>query len=96
MSDGLETRRFLQGVGHSVGEEGGDRARFGGEITSILGAKVSFVLERGGPGAGFIQAHSSLGDFSQNFAPDKAKETARRSFQDARIYPKEFPKDFVK
>jgi hypothetical protein len=68
----------------------------GGEITSILGAKVSFVVERGGPGAGSIQAHSSLNEFSENFAHDKAKETARRSFQDARIYPKEFPKDFVK
>lgn len=68
----------------------------GGEVTSVLGAKVSFFVERGGPGEGFIQAHANLGSFSENFAPDKAKETARRSYQDSRIYPQEFPKDFLK
>ncbi|HEX4962331.1 MAG TPA: hypothetical protein VF173_15955 [Thermoanaerobaculia bacterium] len=68
----------------------------GGEITSILGAKISFFVERGGPGAGFIEAHSSLNHFGENFAPDKSKETARRTFRDSRIYPKEFPKDFLK
>ena len=66
----------------------------GGEVTSILGAKISFVVERGGPGSGFIQAHCNMSNFSENFAPDKAKETARRSFQDSRIYPQVFPKDF--
>ncbi len=68
----------------------------GGEVTSILGAKVSFVLERGGADATLIQAHSSLTNFGENFAADKSKETARRSFRDARVYPKEFPKDFLK
>jgi len=68
----------------------------GGEVTSVLGAKVSFFLERGGPGSGFIQGHCNLSEFNQNFAPDKAKETARRSFQDSRIYPRAFPKDFLK
>jgi hypothetical protein len=67
----------------------------GGEITSILGAKISFYLERGGPGSGFIQAHSNMSSFGANFAPDKAKESARRTFQDARIYPQTFPKDFL-
>lgn len=68
----------------------------GGEVTSVLGAKVSFVLERGGPGAGFIKAHSSLNHFGENFALDKSKETARRTFQSSQIYPQEFPKDFLK
>jgi len=68
----------------------------GGEITSILGAKISFFLERGGPGSGFIEAHSSMGSFGSNFAPDKSKETARRNFRDARIFPQTFPNDFLK
>jgi hypothetical protein len=66
----------------------------GGEVTSVLGTKISFFVERGGPGSGFIQAHADLGTFNQNFALDKSKETARRSFQDSRIYPRQFPKDF--
>ena len=68
----------------------------GGEITSILGAKISFLLERGGPGEGFIEAHSNMGQFGSNFAPDKAKETARRTLRDARIFPQTFPNDFLK
>jgi hypothetical protein len=68
----------------------------GGEVTSVLGAKVSFFLERGGPGAGVIRAHCNLSHFSENFALDKSKETSRRSYQDSRIYPQEFPRDFLK
>ena len=68
----------------------------GGEVTSILGAKVSFLVERGGDDRTVILAHSSLTDFGENFALDKSKETARRTFRDARVYPKEFPKDFLK
>jgi hypothetical protein len=68
----------------------------GGEVTSVLGAKVSFFVERGGPGSGFIQAHSSLNHFNENFALDKSKETARRTYKDSRIFPQEFPKDFLK
>jgi hypothetical protein len=68
----------------------------GGEISSILGAKISFYLERGGPGSGFIEAHSDMGSFGANFARDKAKETARRTFRDARIFPQTFPNDFLK
>ncbi|HEX4494221.1 MAG TPA: hypothetical protein VIE43_01010 [Thermoanaerobaculia bacterium] len=68
----------------------------GGEVTSVLGAKVSFYLDRGGPGAGFIQAHSNFSSFNANFALDKSKETVRRSYQDSRVYPQEFPRDFLK
>jgi len=66
----------------------------GGEITSILGAKISFLVERG-KGEGYILAHSNMSSFGANFAPDKGKETARRSFQDARIFPQKFPNDFL-
>lgn len=65
-----------------------------GEITSILGAKVSFLVERGGRGSGVVQAHCHLGTFSKNFAPDKSKETARRTVTSLRIFPKKFPNDF--
>jgi hypothetical protein len=68
----------------------------GGEVTSIMGAKISFFVEAGGPGEGFIEAHANASTFSQNFAPDKGKETARRTFRDVRIYPKTFPDDFLK
>jgi hypothetical protein len=68
----------------------------GGEITSILGAKVSFHVERGGPGSGFVEAHCHLGTFSKNFAPDRSKETARRTTTNLRIFPKKFPNDFVR
>ena len=68
----------------------------GGEVTSVLGAKVSFFLERGGPGTGVIRAHCNFSSFNSNFTLDKSKETARRSYQDSRIYPQEFPRDFLK
>jgi hypothetical protein len=68
----------------------------GGEITSILGAKVSFHVERGGPGSGFVQAHCNFGTFSTNFAPDRSKETARRTYTTLRIFPKKFPTDFLR
>ncbi|HVR06577.1 MAG TPA: hypothetical protein VMW75_00890 [Thermoanaerobaculia bacterium] len=67
----------------------------GGAISSVVGAKISFLLERGSPGAGVIEAHCDLGTFGENFAPDKSKETARRSGpRNAAIYPKSFPADF--
>src|SRR4051794_5036274 len=68
----------------------------GGEVTSILGAKISFFVEQGGPGEGFIEAHANASTFSQNFAPDKGKETARRTSRDVRIHAKTFPDDFLK
>jgi len=66
-----------------------------GAITSILGAKVSFRVDRGGPGSGFILAHCHIGTFTRNFAPDRSKETARRTVTSLRIFPKKFPNDFV-
>jgi hypothetical protein len=72
----------------------GIRPGSGGEVASILGAKVSFHVERGGPGSGFVQAHCHLGTFSKNFAPDRSKETARRTITSLRIFPKKFPNDF--
>jgi hypothetical protein len=68
----------------------------GGEVTSIMGAKISFYVEAGGPGEGFLEGHCNASTFSQNFAPDKGKETARRTVKDARIHPKTFPDDFFK
>jgi hypothetical protein len=69
----------------------------GGAISSVVGAKISFLLERGSPGAGVIEAHCDLGTFAQNFAPDKSKETARRAgARNAGIYPQAFPNDFVR
>lgn len=65
-----------------------------GEITSILGAKVSFYVEKSGPGSGFILAHCPFGTFSQNFAPDRSKDTARRTTTSVRVFPKKFPNDF--
>ena len=48
------------------------------------------------PGAGG-EVTSILGanSFGSNFAPDKSKETARRTFRDARIFPQTFPGDFL-
>jgi hypothetical protein len=67
-----------------------------GEVASVLGAKVSFYVEKAGPGSGFIQAHCHLGTFSKNFTPDRSKDTARRTITGLRIFPKKFPNDFLR
>ena len=72
----------------------GIRPGSGGEITSILGAKVSFLIESAGPGSEILRGHCNLGTFAKNFAPDRSKDTARRTITSVRIFPKKFPADF--
>lgn len=74
----------------------GIRPGSGGEITSILGAKVSFHIETAGPGSAVLRAHCNLGTFSKNFSPDRSKDTARRTWTSAGIFPKKFPNDFLR
>lgn len=67
-----------------------------GEVASILGAKISFTVERGGPGEGILRAHSDAVTFHENFALDKSKETARRTEKISGVHPQRFPNDFLK
>ncbi len=65
-----------------------------GRIEGVNGAQLSFHIEMSHPKQGFEQGHASLGDFSRNFAIDKAKESTRRQRETSGLYPNSFPADW--
>ena len=65
-----------------------------GRIEGIIGAKISFHLEKSHPKQGFTEGSASLGDFSKNFEPDKSTESNRRQKLTSALYPTQFPDEW--
>ena len=62
-----------------------------GRIEGIIGAKISFHLEKSHPKQGFTEGWAAVGDFGRNFAPDKSSESNRRQTTTSSLYPAQFP-----
>ncbi len=62
-----------------------------GRIEGVIGAQISFHMEKSGPKQGYTIGHASLGDFNLNFAMDKGKESNRRQKETSGMYANAFP-----
>jgi hypothetical protein len=73
---------------------GVDAQRGRGWITFIGDGKVSFYLERGTPGAPWIEGVCTLELFGMNFTQDPYDLVANAGYIRSKHYTKQFPNEF--
>jgi len=65
-----------------------------GVVTCVDPFRVSFYLEHGLPGMGYLEAQCSLDLFGMNFLPDPLRPNSP-AYRTSKHFPKAFPEAFV-